>query len=62
MDNPNQTSSSEARNDAQLTGWEGVAAMANRYPKQNEIVNHTKFEKPSEDFDTIASAVVEYIL
>ena len=29
-------------------------------PKQNESVDPAKFEKPSEDFDTIASAVVEY--
>ena len=44
----------------QLTGWESVAAMANQYPQRKEIINPEKFEEPSEDSDTIASAVVEY--
>lgn len=57
--NHNKTpSSTEIQN--QPTGWESVAAMANQYPNQNEVVDPVKFEKPSENFDTIASAVVEY--
>lgn len=60
MNNPNQTTSTESIGNNSPTGWESVAAMANKYPRQNESVDPAKFEKPSEDFDTIASAVVEY--
>ena len=59
MNNPNQTFSAESIND-NSSGWDSVAAMANEHPKQNETVDPAKFEKPSENFDTIASAVVEY--
>ena len=60
MNNPNQVSTSEMQNDTRSTGWESVAAMANKYREQNEVIDPAKFEKPSENFDTIASAVVEY--
>lgn len=60
MSNPNQVSTLEAQNDAQSTGWESVAAMANKYSEKDKSVDSAKFEKPSENFGTIASAVVEY--
>lgn len=60
MNNPNRSISETPGNKDNRTGWESVAAMANKYPKQSESVDPAKFEKPSEDFDTIASAVVEY--
>ena len=58
MNNPNQITSRETSDEARQTGWEGVASMANKYPTQREMVDPSKFEKPSDDFDTIASAVV----
>lgn len=60
LDNYEKTSSEESPGNSQPTGWESVAAMANKYQKQNKDIDPSKFEKPSENFDTIASAVVEY--
>lgn len=60
MNNPNQVSTPETQNGTQSTGWEGVAAMANKYQQRNDVIDPAKFEEPSENFDTIASAVVEY--
>ena len=60
MNSPNQITFRETSDEARQTGWESVASMANKYPTQREMVDPSKFEKPSDDFDTIASAVVEY--
>lgn len=60
MDNPNQRTLAESINDNSLAGWERVAAMANKYPEKDEFVDPAKFEKPAENFNTIASVVVEY--
>lgn len=60
MSNPNQITSVESVSSDSPTGWEGIASMANKYSKQDESVDPAKFEKPSENFDTIAAAVVEY--
>lgn len=60
MKNPNSMSPSGYEENMQHTGWESIASMADQYSKQNETVNPSKFEKPFENFDTIASAVIEY--
>lgn len=60
MSNPNQFINHETPGNEYSTGWEGVASMANGYPSQREKINPSEFEKPSDNFDTIASAVVEY--
>ena len=60
MSNPNRTAPVESIGDNSSTGWESVAAMANKYQQRNDAIDPAKFEKPSEDFDTIASAVIEY--
>ena len=60
MNNPNRSIAGEPKNKDNQTGWESVASMANKYPTPKETVDPSKFEKPSDNFDTIASAVVEY--
>ena len=60
MDNPNQRTLVESINDNSLAGWESVAAMANKYSEKDKLVDFAKFEKPAENFDTIASVVIEY--
>ena len=51
----------ERLNNNSSTGWGSVAAMANKYSEKDKSVDPAKFEKPSENFDTIASAVIEYV-
>lgn len=57
---PNQSPTVESATNKLSTGWEDLAAMANKYSPPNETVDPAKFEKPSEDFDTIAKAIAVY--
>lgn len=50
----------ESATDESTTGWEDLAAMANKYSPLNETIDPAKFEKPSENFDTIAKAIAVY--
>ena len=43
------------------TGWESVESMAGNYPQSKDYIDPAKFEKPSENLNTINSAVKAYL-
>ena len=46
INSPETASSKESWDDSQPTGWEDVAAMANKYPEENQTIDSAESMKP----------------